>query len=294
MKHAFLIMAYNNWNQLCLLLKQIDAPNHDIYIHIDLKSTEVPVKKIKNAVKQSALRIYRQFKIYWGGYSQVETELFLFEIAEKEHYDYYHLLSGSDLLLVNNKKFDDFFKQNQGFEFIDYDDDTLEHNPEIFRRAKYYHFLQNYRKRYRQKWKNTFFTTIERGLLVAQIILHVNRIKSLDWNIRYGSQWISITDDMIKTVLANKEIIYKVFHCTHCADELFVQTIAYNYGFKDKIYSNGNMRYIDWKRRDGGSPYTFRLVDYDGIMSSGKLIARKFSDQVDQNVIRKVFEETRR
>lgn len=63
MKHAFLIMAHNNWDQLCLLINQIDAPNHDIYIHIDLKSTDVPIEQIKNAVKQSALHIYRQFKI---------------------------------------------------------------------------------------------------------------------------------------------------------------------------------------------------------------------------------------
>jgi hypothetical protein len=292
-KHAFLIIAHNNWDQLCLLLQQIDAPNHDIYIHIDLKSTEVPTERIKNAVKQSALQIYRKFKIYWGGYSQVETELFLFEIAQKEHYDYYHLLSGADLLLVNKKIFDDFFEQNRGLEFIDYDDDTLEHNPEISRRAKYYHLLQNYRKRFRQKWKNTFFTTIERGLLVAQILLHVNRTKNLDWNIRYGSNWISITDDLIKTILGNKEKIYTTFHCTNCADELFVQTIAYNCGFKDKIYPNGNMRYIDWKRRQGGSPYTFRMADYDVIMSSKKLIARKFSEKVDQDVIQRVAESTR-
>lgn len=217
----------------------------------------------------------------------------MFETASKEHYDYYHLLSGSDLLLTNNKEFDNFFEQNKGREFIDYDDDTLEHNPEISRRTRYYHFLQNYRKRYQQKWKNTFFTTIERGLLAAQILLHVNRTKNLDWNIRYGSNWISITDDLIKTILSNTEKIYTIFHCTNCADELFVQTVAYNCGFKDKIYPNGNMRYIDWGRRDGSSPYTFRLVDYDEIMSSGKLIARKFSENVDQDVIHKVFERTR-
>ena len=53
------------------------------------------------------------------------------------------------------------------------------------------------------------------------------------------------------------------------------------------------MRYIDWGRREGSSPYTFRLVDYDEIISSGKLIARKFSESVDQDVFHKVFERTR-
>lgn len=137
------------------------------------------------------------------------------------------------------------------------------------------------------------FTTMERGLIVAQIILHVNRTKDLDWNIKYGSQWVSITNELLKEILNNKEKIYNVFHCTNCADELFVQTIAFNCGFKNKIYPGGNMRYIDWIRRQGGSPYTFRITDYDAIISSGKLIARKFSEQIDRGVIYKVVTSTR-
>lgn len=69
--------------------------------------------------------------------------------------------------------------------------------------------------------------------------------------------------------------------------------ITYNFGFKDKIYPNGNMRYIEWKRRQGSSPYTFRMADYYAIMSSKRLIARKISEKVDQNVIQRVSESTR-
>lgn len=293
MRHAFLIMAHSNWKQLIILLSQIDAPGHDIYLHIDLKSENIPFDDFKTAVHFSSLFIFHKLKIYWGGYSQIETELFLFEAAAKGHYDYYHLLSGSDLLIVSNKQFDSFFEQHQGYEFIDYGEDALKNNPEISRRTKYYHYLQNYRNRFRSKWKNMLFTTMERGLIVAQIILHVNRTKDLDWNIKYGSQWVSITNELLKEILNNKEKIYNVFHCTNCADELFVQTIAFNCGFKNKIYPGGNMRYIDWIRRQGGSPYTFRITDYDAIISSGKLIARKFSEQIDRGVIYKVVTSTR-
>ena len=69
--------------------------------------------------------------------------------------------------------------------------------------------------------------------------------------------------------------------------------IRYNCGFKDKIYQNGNKRYIDWQRRQGSSPYTFRMADYYAIMSSKKLIARKFSEKVDQNVIQRISESMR-
>lgn len=92
MRHAFLIMAHSNWKQLIILLSQIDAPGHDIYLHIDLKSENIPFDDFKTAVHFSSLFIFHKLKIYWGGYSQIETELFLFEAAAKGHYDYYHLL----------------------------------------------------------------------------------------------------------------------------------------------------------------------------------------------------------
>lgn len=74
--------------------------------------------------------------------------MFLLEQAYIEGYDYYHIISGVDLPLKNNKEIDLFFEENKGKEFILYDNNILEDNPEISRRTKYYHFLQNYRRRY--------------------------------------------------------------------------------------------------------------------------------------------------
>ena len=34
-KHAYLIIAHNNWKQLSLLLSVLDDERNDIYIHID-------------------------------------------------------------------------------------------------------------------------------------------------------------------------------------------------------------------------------------------------------------------
>ncbi|MBT9028894.1 hypothetical protein BTJ14_08135 [Lactobacillus delbrueckii subsp. bulgaricus] len=59
------------------------------------------------------------------------------------------MMSGADLLLVNNKEFDSFFEKNEGKEFIEFKDEQNEHDPEIKRRTKLYHFLQNYRRRFR-------------------------------------------------------------------------------------------------------------------------------------------------
>lgn len=298
MKHAFLIIAHNNWWQLKKLIECLDSDNHDIYVHVDKKSKDFDELYFANATAKSTLKFYREYEVFWGGFSQVQVELFLLQEATNNQYDYYHIISGVDLPLKNNADIDSFFEIHNGMEFIQYDDKALIDNPEISRRAKYYHFLQNYRRRYKQKWKNEFFTFVERVLLIIQIVLHVNRLRDLDWKIMYGSNWVSITDKLAKTILSNKEKLTKIFNFTNCADELIVQTVAYNCGFKEKIYKpeagqQANLRYIDWSRGKNGNPYTFKKSDESILLPmicGGKkqcenLFARKFSESVDKEII---------
>ncbi len=179
MEHAFLITAHGNWKQLIILLKQIDYPTHDIFIHIDAKAKDIPEKLILNSVKFSKIHIFTKYKVYWGGYSQTLAQTFLFKIdAKLGPYDYYHMMSGQGLLLVNNHKFGKFFEQNSGKEFIEFKDWQNEHDPEIKRRTKLYHFLQNCRRRYSRKYLNDIFIFMERCSLALQILLHINRVKN--------------------------------------------------------------------------------------------------------------------
>ena len=49
MKHAFLIIAHNKFNQLQLLLNLLDDERNDIYVHIDKKVKDLPHLYIKFA-----------------------------------------------------------------------------------------------------------------------------------------------------------------------------------------------------------------------------------------------------
>lgn len=296
MRHAFLIIVHNNWWQLKQLIQLLDAENHDIYIHIDKKSISFSEKGFLNLTFKSNVYFFQEYEVFWGGFSQVQVELFLFEKAYKQKYDYYHLISGADLPLKSNRKIDAFFEKNQGKEFIQYDNEKLQNDPEISRRTRYYHYLQNYRRRYSKKWKNEIFTFCERVSLAMQIVLHVNRVKDLDWIVKYGSQWVSITNDLVAELLRQKEKITRVFSCTNCADELFVQTVAYNCGFKDRIYCpedgmTENVRFIDWTRGKNGNPYTFTKQDYQSLHKNKNLFARKFSESVDKKIIQRICSE---
>lgn len=293
MKHAFLIIAHNNWWQLKQLLRTLDDENNGIYVHIDCKSKDFNRTEFETIAKKSKVEFFQEYKVYWGGYSQVQVELLLFEKAHEVRYDYYHLMSGADLPLKTNPEINHFFEKNMGKQFIQYDEEKLLYDPEISRRTRLYHYLQNYRRRFNHKWLNEIFTFFERILLVIQIVFRVNRIKKLDWEIKYGSNWVSITDELVVVILSNKDKIKKVFSYTNCADELFVQTVAHNCGFKDSIYmlSSGksdNTRLVDWSRGKNGNPYTFRIEDYDFLMAQDALFARKFSETVDKEIIKKI------
>ncbi|MCI5660123.1 MAG: glycosyl transferase, partial [Clostridium sp.] len=50
-------------------------------------------------------------------------------------------------------------------------------------------------------------------------------------------------------------------------------------------------RLIDWER---GNPYVFRMADYDEIMQSPAMFARKFSMQTDPEIVRAIMDELQR
>lgn len=78
MKHAYLVMAHGNFEQLQFLVDLLDCEQNDIFIHIDKKADFCGLTL---KTKYSNVKIFQAFKIYWGTYSQVECELFLLRQA---------------------------------------------------------------------------------------------------------------------------------------------------------------------------------------------------------------------
>ena len=83
--------------------------------------------------------------------------------------------------------------------------------------------------------------------------------------------------------------IESTFHNTLCADEVFLQTLVHNSKFRNTLYHNkydndllSIVRYIDWTR---GAPYTFKVDDFDELMKSPFLFARKFDTNESYKLI---------
>ena len=277
MKHAYLIMAHNEPYILEKLLKLLDDEQNDIYIHVDLKVKDFDFAYYQNLCQKSNVYFTKRTDVSWGKFSQIECELIVIEEAVKKKYDYYHLLSGVDLPLKSNKEINEFFEKNKGYEFVAFAKDK-QNNVD---RIKYYHyFVKNSSEK--------FYHIMHYLLIKIQKILKINRLKNTDFTVKKGANWFSITHDLATYVLTKKEFLYQHFQKSLCADELFLQTICYNSKFKKKIYNKYNdehldiMRYIDWNRSNGKSPWVFEINDKDILLNSNMLFARKFSTKTKE------------
>ena len=72
---------------------------------------------------------------------------------------------------------------------------------------------------------------------------------------------------------------------------MFLQTLAMNSRFKSRLASVadlrlGSMRMIDWKR---GKPYIYRISDFEELVSSPCLFARKFDCSIDSEIVKSIY-----
>lgn len=73
MKHAFLIIAHNEYPILEVLLSMLDDERNDIYLHIDKRAVGL-YQKIKGfKIKKAGFYlIEKNMKVYWGDISLVK------------------------------------------------------------------------------------------------------------------------------------------------------------------------------------------------------------------------------
>lgn len=301
-KHAYLIIAHNNWENLKILVQLLDDIRNDIYLHIDKNAAGFDAEQFLSLIKYSKIKIYSEIKVHWGGYSMIQCELLLLKKSISHEYQYYHIMSGADLPIKTQDDIHEFFQKNAGYEFIHFEpEEYIKNNASIKRRVSLYHLLQEYRRGFSSPYFNCLFTFAEKVLLAIQVFVHINRWKD-SIQLRYGSNWVSITHKLAVYLIEKEAVIQKKFHKTSCADELFIQTLVFNSEFQEKVYQpdnnqhvTGNMRLIDWRRGNHkGSPYTWHEEDFDEIMSSGCLYARKFDYRTDSTIILNIAEKVKR
>lgn len=284
-KHAYLIIAHNDIDLLQVLVDMLDDERNDIYLHPDKKWTNFDASKLRTS-RANLFILPKRIKGYWGHISLMEIEYALFRQAgdSGERYAYYHLISGADLPIKSQDYIHNFFS-GKSKPFISYWD----HKGDTYYKVSRYSFGMRYER------------VANSSSFVARAFAFVRR-KFSDYlycilgpregaeNFHKGANWVSLPADCVELLLASEEWVVKRLRWTRNPDEIFAQTILHRHYFAPQgidPYQLDDLRFVNWKSSEN-SPDYFTMEQWDEIVASPALFARKFSTSVDAEIIERI------
>lgn len=286
MKHAYCIIAHTDEYCLRKLISCIDDPRNDIFILFDKKSNLFGLTSQTSLSKVHIIPKEDSIDIRWGAYSQIEAELKVLKFAKSHgNYSYYHLISGQDLPIKTQDQIHSFFESlPKGTNLIGFKDYTSKDKRNTLKRVVPYHFFRN-NLRHKNKFIRLFCRSVEEFSSQIQRICGM-RINT-DIEYRKGCNWVSITDEFSRYLISKEEYTRNILGKAIICDELYIQTLIWNSPFKYTLYNykdeyKGCMREIDWIR---GHPYIWKSNDFETLIKSEKIFARKFSSDTDKEII---------
>ena len=293
LRHAYLITAHSKKAQLLNLLRLLDDPENDLYLHIDKKAHGFSEKELRNAAPLSRVYFVPRLDARWGSETFIDAILSLIRLASEEEHAFYHLLSGVDLPLKTQAEIRAFFDAHAGEEFVSFERETAKPDIVVGRIGRF-HWRQPV---------NPLLKKFNRRLAPLSVLIQrklgVNRIKNAPIVFQKGGVWFSITHALARYTVEQMPRYRAYYRHSSCADEIWLQTLVANspfmqrrayMGYDDELAAT--MRYVDWSG-GGASPRVLTSADYDMLMQSGMLFARKFDDSLDASVIKRISDSVK-
>ena len=274
MKQAIIITAYKNFEQLIDLIKTFDE-DFNVYVHIDKKS-KLNKDIIKEISEISNVRyLTRRYKVNWGGVNHLKVILLLSEKALlNSDNKLFHLITGEDFPI----------KTKDYFESLILESTIQTHNYlEFFKipapfwknggmdRLEYYNFYDLFNAKSSPGNKCILFVR------KIQNKFNLKRNMNISKQLYGGSTYWTLNKDVLKYVIDftnQNPLFFKRFRFTFCPEEIYFQTIIMNSEYANNII-NDNLRFIDWKTGREGYPAFLDESDYELLLKSNKLFARK-------------------
>lgn len=212
------------------------------------------------------------------------------------NYGFYHLLSGQDFLLRPIQEIQTFFDANAGKEFLAVDNWPLSREAMIDR-IDQYHFMS--KNRHITMAMNRFTSPLQHLLGI-----HLAKRKDVECFAK-GMNWASMTHAFVSCLLNEEERIMKIAQHALCFDEIYKQMVFNEHKGEFELYqeikspneTKGIPRYslevlstmhkVDWAR---GTPYVYRSSDFNELIHSPCMFARKFNSDDDKEIIDHLFE----
>lgn len=284
MRQAILITAYHDSAQLQRLIDYFDS-DFEIFIHVDRHSN----LNLNGHILASNVHIYSRYSTPWGSVNHLNAILLLIcEAARHQNLDYFHLVTGNDYPIPPLSVFKNFCETHRNENYLEFFPlpRTAWDGEGGMERINYY-WLQHWL----QPTRNSVGYQLTTMLIKIQRKIGLKRPFNYFNNHLYGggTYW-SISRAMINHTieyLDGHPDYLRRFHMTKIAEEIFLPNLWVNSGLP---LTNNSLRYMDW-HSDGASPKILDENDYDKLVSSGALFARKIQSGISDILIKKLIEQ---
>jgi hypothetical protein len=273
MRIACIIMAHKEPGQIERFIKKFAHLPFDFYIHLDKKIRKGPFDYLTNIPHVHF--VTKRIRVRWASYSYIHALLkALKEILGRGiQYDFISVMSGQDYPIKPVRSIYHSLENNIGKNFISYEEGTEWWNHAITRINKYHFTNFGFRGRYRIQ----FF---------LNALLPVRKFP-LPYTLYGGPRAMCMTLStdcaayIVSFIEANKKL-RRFIRFTWGPDEFVIPTLIMNSKFKQTVV-NDNFYYIDWSN-GGVNPKTLTVEDYQLLLSSDKMMARKFDIMKDPEI----------
>ncbi|GAB6012549.1 beta-1,6-N-acetylglucosaminyltransferase [Viscerimonas tarda] len=292
MQQAILITAYKNSGHLNKIVDFFSNSPSGFYcfIHIDKKSA-IPKDEIEKLRRKDNVKLVSQkYSVNWGGINHLKAILLLLEAALKNSdAKYFHLITGHDFPVQSTAQFEAFREENEGKEFLEFNPFPYKNweNGGLDRISLFniYDLIDG-----RTGWGEK----IAKGIIKLQKRLKIKRGFPNDFPPLFGgSTYWSLSRNCIGYIfdyLRAHPRFLKRFNYSFCSEEVFFQTIIMNSPLKEHVVNN-NLRFIVWEKRNGNFPANLDESDYNDIIKSNALFARKFEYPVSESLVSRIENE---
>lgn len=267
MRHAWLIIAHNEFEILQRLVSALDAPESSFFIHIDKKVKTLPVI---HAEQGEVIFLTERIDVRWGSISQIKCEFALIETAvSRGSYDFYHVISGTTLPLKPKEELFSIFEKFSGKCLLSGLCKDLPYQ-ETLKVRRYNCFLKNFAS------TNSVKRTVSQFLWKSAIALQ--RYWDIETNREAvffkASNWLSLSDSAARYLLSQEKQILKKYRYSFCGDEYFIPSELMTSPLNKTIVNKTNYLLHHIERSNAK---TYHLADFDTLGNSGFWFARKFS-----------------
>ena len=273
-------------------------PDFDMYIHVDAKQDIEPFKKATQGID----RVYytpRRHKVYWGGYNAIHAcfELLRTALNSDRDYDYFVMMQNLDYPIKSNQEIKNFFKTNNGKEFMRGCPIAGTKDWEFARKYKLFYMKDNpYGKAPITNPQKLLISIMSAVLSITTFSFNgIIKEKDKEYSIYYGcAQW-AVSRDCAK-YLDEFEKTHPKFNkrmkIIQFPDEEYFHTVVHNSPFKEKCFKYNepeqrwlvnwrNLTYFEFPRE----VTVLTVADYEKLKKQPDLFCRKVRSEVSGKLL---------